>query len=125
MVIIMPALVALMLLVVLSGRLVDARSDVVGAASEAARAASLQRTAGEAADAARTTAEQAVAGERINCVGGPDVATTFDPRFERGATVHVVVHCTVHTRDLTAIGVPLDVTLKEDAWEVIDTHRSL
>jgi Flp pilus assembly protein TadG len=125
MVIVMPILVALMLLVVLSGRLTDARSDVVGAAAEAARAASLQHTGPEAQDAARTAAEDAVAGERINCVGGPQVTTTFDPQFGRGATVHVVVRCTVHTRDLTSIGVPVDVTLHEDAWEVVDTHRSL
>jgi hypothetical protein len=37
----------------------------------------------------------------------------------------VEVTCTVDTRDLTFIGLPLSVTLFEEAWEPIDAHRSL
>jgi hypothetical protein len=31
----------------------------------------------------------------------------------------------VNTSDLTYIGLPVSVTLTEEAWEPIDTHRSL
>ncbi|MGH9111487.1 MAG: TadE/TadG family type IV pilus assembly protein [Acidimicrobiales bacterium] len=126
MVLVMPVLIGFLFLVIAAGRLTDAKSDVVGAASDAARVASLQQSA----DAARTQAQAAaldtVSGENLNCDGGPQVDVDFLPNdlFEPGATVHVEVTCTVHTRDLTYIGLPVRVTLHEHAWEPIDTHRS-
>ena len=126
-VIVMPVLICLLFLVIAAGRLTDAKSDVVGAASDAARVASLQQSAGAARAQAQAAATDTVSGENLNCKGGPAVATEFLPRgeFERGATVHVEVTCTVDTRDLTFIGLPLSVTLFEEAWEPIDAHRSL
>jgi hypothetical protein len=47
------------------------------------------------------------------------------PSFQRGATVHITVTCTVNTSDLTYIGVPANITLEEEAWETIDLHRTL
>jgi hypothetical protein len=114
-------------MVIAAGRLTDARSDVVGAAGDAARVASLQRSAAAARVQAQAAATDTVSGENLNCRGGPQVETEFLPsgQFERGATVHVEVTCTVDTRDLTFIGLPLSVTLFEEAWEPIDAHRSL
>jgi Flp pilus assembly protein TadG len=127
MVLVMPVLICLLFLVIAAGRLTDAKSDVVGAASDAARVASLQDNAGDARTQAQAAATDTVSGENLNCRGGPEVALTFlpDGRFERGATVHVEVTCTVDTRDLTYIGLPVSVTLVEEAWEPIDEHRSL
>jgi TadE-like protein len=126
-VIVMPVLICLLFLVIAAGRLTDAKSDVVGAASDAARVASLQQSAGAARVQAQAAATDTVSGENLNCKGGPAVDTEFLPggEFERGATVHVEVRCTVDTRDLTFIGLPLSVTLFEEAWEPIDAHRSL
>jgi hypothetical protein len=126
-VIVMPVLICFLFLVIAAGRLTDAKSDVVGAASDAARVASLQQSAGAARAQAQAAATDTVSGENLNCKDGPRVDTEFLPsgEFERGATVHVEVTCTVDTRDLTFIGLPLRVTLFEEAWEPIDAHRSL
>jgi Flp pilus assembly protein TadG len=126
-VIVMPVLICFLFMVIAAGRLTDARSDVVGAAGDAARVASLQQSAAAARVQAQAAATDTVSGENLNCKGGPQVETEFLPRgqFERGATVHVEVTCTVDTRDLTFIGLPLSVTLFEEAWEPIDAHRSL
>ena len=126
-VIVMPVLICFLFLVIAAGRLTDAKSDVVGAASDAARVASLQQSAGGARAQAQAAATDTVSGENLNCKDGPQVDTEFLPsgEFERGATVHVEVTCTVDTRDLTFIGLPLSVTLFEEAWEPIDAHRSL
>jgi hypothetical protein len=126
-VIVIPVLICFLFLVIAAGRLTDAKSDVVGAASDAARVASLQQSAGAARAQAQAAATDTVSGENLNCKDGPQVDTEFLPsgEFERGATVHVEVTCTVNTRDLTFIGLPLSVTLFEEAWEPIDAHRSL
>jgi TadE-like protein len=126
-VIVMPVLICFLFLVIAAGRLTDAKSDVVGAASDAARVASLQQSAAAARAQAQAAATDTVSGENLNCKDGPQVNTEFLPRgeFERGATVHVEVTCIVDTRDLTFIGLPLTVRLFEEAWEPIDTHRSL
>ncbi|MGH9228589.1 MAG: TadE family protein [Acidimicrobiales bacterium] len=126
-VIVMPVLICFLLLVIGAGRLTDARSDVVGAAGDAARVASLQQSAGAARIQAQAAATDTVSGENLNCKDGPQVRTEFLPRgeFERGGTVHVEVTCFVDTRDLTYISLPLTVRVFEEAWEPIDAHRSL
>lgn len=126
-VIVMPVLICFLFMVIAAGRLTDARSDVVGAAGDAARVASLQQSGAAARVQAQAAATDTVSGENLNCKGGPRVETEFLPggQFERGATVHVEVTCTVDTRDLTFIGLPVSVTLFEEAWEPIDAHRSL
>jgi Flp pilus assembly protein TadG len=125
-VLVTPILIAFLCLVILVGRLVDARGDVIGAADQAARVASLQRTQGAAVAQAQSAAAASVSGEGLNCAGGgPQVGTEFVPSFQRGATVHITVTCTVNTSDLTYIGVPANITLEEEAWETIDLHRTL
>lgn len=123
-VLVCPLLLSFLCLAILAGRLVDARSDVVGAANDAARVASLQLDAGAAQTQAQVAATDSVSGERLNCAGGPVVDLDFTPGFERGATIHVHVTCTVNTGDLTYIGVPGSLTIEGDAWEPIDAHRS-
>src|SRR4029434_4717825 len=99
--IVRPVLVAFLFLLVLAGRLTDARSDVVGAANDAARAASLQRH--------QTGAQsQAAAAATVRSGTENDAAA-----FGRGADVRVTVTCVVDTRDLAFIGVGTTVTLTE------------
>jgi hypothetical protein len=124
-VLVMPVLIMFLFLVVAAGRLTDARSDVVSAASDAARAASLEASQGTSVAQARQIAEDSVAGEGIECVGGLRVDVGFLPRFERGATVHTTVECDVETGDLALLDLPGVITVREQAWEPIDTHRSL
>ena len=123
-VLIFPVLLAFLFLMVAAGRLSDAKSDVVSAAADAARAASLQRSAGVAEGQAQEAARDTVSEERLNCQGGPEVQTTFPGGFGPGGTVHVIVHCTVATRDLTLIGLPVALDLHDEAWEPIDANRS-
>jgi Flp pilus assembly protein TadG len=124
-VLITPALIAFLFLLLAAGRLTDAKSDIVGAASDAARAASVQPTAGQANAAAAAAADDTVSGERLNCSGGgPQVEAKYLPEFQRGAIVHITVTCTVNVSDLSYIGFGPSVTLTEEAWEPIDAHRS-
>lgn len=124
----MPVLIGFLFLVVAAGRLTDAKSDVVSAASDAARAASLQADAATAATQAQAMAEASVAGEGIECMGGVDVTLSYSGGsggFSRGATVQATVTCDVQTGDLALLNLPGVVTVTEHAWEPIDTHRSL
>ncbi len=124
-VLVMPVLIAFLSLVVVAGRLTDAKGDVVSAASDAARAASLQATPAAAVAEAEAIAAASVAGEGIECSGGVTVDIDFIPAFERGATVHATVACDVQTGDLALLDLPGVVTVTEQAWEPIDAHRSL
>lgn len=140
-VIVLPILVSFLYLLILAGRLTDARSDVVGAANDAARAASLQTTLAAAQLQAQAAAEDTVRGERLHCngdSGAPTVNVEAIPPanpppgrppappggFARGADVRVTVTCQVNTSDLNFIGVGATVTLTEVAWEPIDPYRS-
>ncbi|MBN2624011.1 MAG: pilus assembly protein [Acidimicrobiales bacterium] len=127
MVLVMPVLIAFLSLVVVAGRLTDAKSDVVSAASDAARAASLQANAQAAQAQAQAIAEDSVAGEGIECVGGIRVVLSYPGGggFARGATVQATVSCDVQTGDLALLDLPGVVTVTERAWEPVDTHRSL
>ena len=124
-VLITPVLIVLLFLVVAAGRLTDAKSDVVSAASDAARAASLEGSADAARAAAEDIAEQTLAGEGVECDGGADVQVMFDPEFGRGATVHAIVTCDVSTGDLALLNLPGVITVTQHSYESIDTHRSL
>jgi hypothetical protein len=125
MVLVMPVLIMFLFLVVAAGRLTDAKSDVVSAANDAARVASLQGSESAARTQARLAAEDTVAGEGLACQGGIQVGLDFEPGFERGATVHATLTCDVVTGDLALLDLPGVVTVTEHGWEPIDTHRSL
>ena len=127
-VLVTPILIGFLCLVILTGRLVDARSDVIGAANDAARVASLQQTGGAAEAQAALAAQDSVDQEGIDCSGGgPTVQTNFEPdgSFARGNTVHVTVTCVVDTADLAFLNIPGSMTIDAEAREPIDEHRSL
>ena len=127
-VLITPLVLLLMQFLVFSGRFVDARSDVVSASRDAARAASIQRTEGAAVAAARDAVEVALAGEGIRCAPAPIVDVGFTgPNaggFVPGNFVHVEVTCGVRLADLAWLNIPGTRSSTVEAVEVIDVFRS-
>ena len=87
----MPMLIAFLFLLLAAGRMVDARSDVVSAANDAARVASLQATADAARAQAQLAAEDTLAGEGLSCRGGVRAVVTTPRGFVRGGVVQVDV----------------------------------
>jgi Flp pilus assembly protein TadG len=106
-VIIAPALVLLLLLVGAGGRWVESHGALDGAARDAARAASVGRTAGDAdtlaqqaADADATSSGWCDGGTvAVGVTGFPDTAAVAE-----GATVTVTVKCNVNMAPFTLLG---------------------
>jgi Flp pilus assembly protein TadG len=122
-VVLTPALLALLLLVIAAGRITAATGQVDGAARDAARAASLERSLPDATAAARSTAAASLAGQDVRCrriavrVAGDYAAPVGTP-----SAVRVRVGCTV---DLSDLGLPLprSKTLHASYTAVLDRHR--
>jgi Flp pilus assembly protein TadG len=128
MVIMFPLIVTFLFLVVLAGRVTDAKGDVVSAANDAARVASLQATQAAAEAQALDAAEATLAGEGVDCIGGVRVDLTVEgpEGFARGAVVVADVSCDVRTSDLLLLNVgPGVVTVRDEGREPVDAHRSL
>jgi Flp pilus assembly protein TadG len=126
-VLVTPLLIAFLFLLLAAGRLVDAKSDVVSAANDAARVASLQVSEAAARTQAQAAAEDTLAGEGLDCQGGVDVdIQVIGPAFDRGNVVQANVSCDVKTSDLGLLTSVLGsvVTVSDHAREPIDTYRS-
>jgi hypothetical protein len=107
---------------VVIGRGVDARLRLDDAAHEAARAASLARSAPAAGSAARSTATAALATAGVDCESvGVDTGGDFIP----GGTVTVTVTCSVNFTGASLLAVPTSRTLQATATEPIDVFRSV
>lgn len=120
--IVTPLLLLFLFLVVAAGRVGQARSDVHGAASQAARAASLREPGLAAADA-RATAERALQSRGPSC---QRVSVAVDTtRHRPGGSVSVSVACAVSLTDLVGLGVPGTRVVRASATEVIDQHRGV
>lgn len=119
--IIAPALVALLLLVIFAGRVSQAEAEVRRAASEGARAASLEYFE----DAAQTAATDRVAENlKDNGVVCAELATEVDTsQLIPGGSVSVTVHCTADMADVALLGVPGKRTFVARSIEVIDRYR--
>lgn len=122
-VLITPLLIILLLFVTLAGRLALVRGDIEGAARDAARAASIARSAGEAGEAARQAASDNL--ERAGTTCGrlevqPDVAD-----FRAGGSVAVSVTCHVALGDLLLLRVPATRSVEATAVEVVDLYREV
>ena len=119
MVLVTPIFIAFLLFLAGAGRMVDAKSQVDGAARDAVRAASIARSAASAQDLA---AETAAAGLRGNdwCSGGPSVRTDVSA-WGPGGQVGVTITCDVDLGDLSFIGLPGSKRLQGHAIAPIDT----
>jgi Flp pilus assembly protein TadG len=116
-----PLLVAFMMVMVGLGRVVEAQSQVDGAARDAARAASLGRTRPSADSAAVNAAEQTLSGGRW-CRGRPSTTVDFS-QWRRGGQVSVAVHCRIDLSGLSLIGFSPSRTMTGTATAPIDTLR--
>jgi Flp pilus assembly protein TadG len=118
-VIIAPLIILFVLVLVSLGQTVSGRSAVYGAARDAARAGSLERSQGAAMQAARDVAD-----EQLNdvCVGGTvDVTATGETSHAPGSLFSVEVSCEV--RGLDVMGIGLETTMTGASSSPIDPYR--
>lgn len=113
-----PLLLLLLLLAVVAGRLVDARMQVDDAAHDAARAASIQRTAGSANASAKSAASATLEDEHTTCRNMS--LTTDTSNFYAGGSVSVDLTCQVDLSDLTMLHLGGSRTIEAHAMAVID-----
>jgi Flp pilus assembly protein TadG len=108
--VVVPALVLLLLIVALGGRLVESQGAIDGAARDAARAASLARYPGTGPLGATSLAQQAAAGDLSGyCTGGNlDVTVSNFPALDQpaqlGDNVTVQVTCDINTSVFGVLG---------------------
>ena len=105
------------MIAVAGGRLVSAEGMVQAAARDAARAASIERSAGEA-DAAARRSLAAADTANARCSGGVDVGG-----FGRGGTVTATVSCRVELSDLGLVFLPGATTVTASSTAPVDTWR--
>jgi len=116
-----PVLLALMMLVVLAGRVSQAESDVRSAAGEAARAASLRADPDVAAADAESIAASNLATSGVACASLETQVDTSE--FRPGGWVTVTVRCTAAMSDVALLGVPGSRAFEASVTEVIDRFR--
>jgi Flp pilus assembly protein TadG len=119
-----PFLIMLLVFVaVVIHRGVDARLRLNDAAHQAARAASIERTAATATSTAQSTATAALSSAGVTCGSlSVDIATGG---LRPGGSVSVTVSCSVDFGDAPLVGVPGQKRLSATAVEPVDTWRSV
>ena len=124
-VLVAPALLALLALTVLAGRVVLAGGSVEQAAAAGARAASLTRGAAAAAAAADSTVRRSIVEQHVHCAVVTVAVDTsgFAVRLGQPASVAVVVSCQVRLADLAVPGVPGSRILTDRAFSPLDPYR--
>ncbi|MEU6496850.1 TadE/TadG family type IV pilus assembly protein [Streptomyces sp. NPDC046984] len=123
--IILPSLIMFLCMGIAGGRIVTSGAKIDSAAEDAAREASIHRTAAAAQGAARSAAADSLNDQGIACA-----STTIDintgglsvPVGQVG-TVTATVTCTVNLSDLLLPGVPGTKTLTSTATSVVDQYR--
>lgn len=120
-----PALLALLALTVLAGRVVLAGGTVEQVAAAGARAASLARSPAEARAAAESAVRQAVGEQHLQCQTLSVAVDTagFTVPLGRPASVTVEVSCQVRLADLTLPGAPGSRTVSARAVSPLDPFR--
>jgi hypothetical protein len=119
-----PLLIAFMMLMVGLGRIVEAQSQVDGAARDAARAASIGRTQAGAYAGAANAAEATMSGKKQLCQGGPRTSVDF-AGWRRGGQVVVRVECDIDLGGLSLIGLMPTKTMVGTATAPLDTLRRI
>ncbi|WP_327249895.1 TadE family protein [Streptomyces sp. NBC_01320] len=120
-----PAMIALLLLMIAFGRVIDADGAVDSAARAAARAASLERDAGSAQTKAQAAADRSLEGEGITCQTSSVVVDTAGYSLDIGADANVTatIACTADLSDIGLPGLPGSKTLRASWISPIDTYR--
>lgn len=118
-----PLLLLILLLVVAMGRVTLAREEVIGAARDAARAASMQSSASGAAATAQTTASNSLQTGHVSCQQSTVNADTS--AFRPGGWVAVEVTCHANLTSLSLLHLPGSKAVHARFVEPIDTFRGV
>jgi Flp pilus assembly protein TadG len=120
-----PALLALLGLVIVAGRITAAGSAVEQAAAAAARAASIARDARAAQAQATATASSALADQSVTCAPVTTSVSTTGFRVAVGepASVTVEVRCAVPLADVAVPGMPGTRVITARVTSPLDTFR--
>ncbi|OQR63530.1 hypothetical protein B6E66_13900 [Streptomyces maremycinicus] len=123
--VILPSLIMFLCLAIAGGRLVTSGSKIDAAAEDAARDASLHRTAAAAQSAAHAAATESLTDQGITCAASSVRIDTGALSVAVGQVgiVTVTVTCTVRLSDLLLPGVPGARTLTSTATSVVDSYR--
>jgi Flp pilus assembly protein TadG len=108
------------------GRIAIAINAIDVAAHDAARAASISRTADSAAANAEAAANQALDQQGLDCAGGPDVQPDTSGFGQGGVDlefVAVTITCDVSFTDVAFPGVPRTWTVESTFVSPIDVFR--
>lgn len=116
-----PLLIVLLLFVVFCGRYASAHLKVNDAAHQAARAATLARTAGQATSDAEATARSALARAGVSCRS----LTVHSEvgALRTGGTARVTVSCRIGLSDLGLLVLPGAAEATSSASSVVDRWR--
>lgn len=121
MVLLTPVLLACILVIAAGARLVDARGQVIHAASVAARAASLEANRTDARAAGLEAARAALLETGQSC---RDLRVDLDAsRFVPGGVIRAHVRCRVDLSDLAGFGLPGGHTFDGEAVVPVERHR--
>lgn len=123
--VLMPAFLFLVALAAVTGRTAIAQNALDQAAHDAARAASISRTAAAAGAAGESAALDALRRQGLGCAPQVTVDTSgFATPVGAPAVVRVTVGCAVSFADLALPGVPGSRALGAEFTSPIDRYRS-
>ncbi|MFC7993160.1 TadE family protein [Streptomyces pilosus] len=122
---IVPPLLMFVCLAIAGGRIVTSGAKIDAAAEDAAREASIHRTAASAQTAAQAAATESLNDQGITCASSSVNINTGGLSVPLGqvGTVTVTVSCTVPLADLLLPGAPGARTLTSTATSVVDQYR--
>ena len=118
--IITPLLLVFLMLLAGLGRLIDAQGQVYGAARDAARTASLQRSGPTADDAAQRAVDADLAGR---CVTRPRAVRVSADPFAPGNLVTYEVTCQASLKGLGVFAIPATKRVSARASAPLDVFR--
>lgn len=123
--IIVPLLIMFLCLAIAGGRIVTSGSKIDSAAEDAAREASIHRSAAAAQSAAHAAAAESLNDQGITCASTSVSVNAGGLSVPVGqvGTVTVTVTCTVNLSDLLLPGVPGTRTLTSTVTSVVDQFR--
>ena len=121
-----PPLLLLIVVAIVGGRIQIAGGAIEAAAHDAARAASISRTAGQAQASAYAAAGATLGLQGLHCATLTVQVDTagFAVPVGQAATVAVTITCVVDFSDLVADGLPGSKTLNASFVSVLDTFRT-
>ena len=124
-VILAPAFLLFVGLIIGAGRVATAHQSVESAAAEAARTASVSRTAGQARADATSSAERTLANQGIQCASlTVDVDTSgFAAPVGTSARVTATVVCVFSLADVSVPGMPGTIRIAATVGSPLDTYR--